>query len=626
MLQVEGLSKSYGDRLLFENVSFSISEGEKVGLIASNGSGKTTLIKILIGEETPDKGEVVSSKGLRITYLPQQIPILEGDSILEACFNPLDKVAQLVGEWRKATEEEDTQRIEALLPQMEHSNAWDYERKAEEILNKLSIPSLSRSIDSLSGGEKKRIALAGVLLTEPDLLILDEPTNHLDLEIIEWLESYLSRSKLMLLLVTHDRYFLDKVCSSFLELNQEGVYHYHLGFESYLEKREERLENEKITQQKVKNLYKKELEWMRTQPQARGTKQKARKDAFYELEKNRTSIHQEEEIVLSPVETYIGKKIFSVDSLSLAFGEKVILNNFEYTFARYDKVGIVGANGVGKTSFLKLLLGEIKADKGSIDIGETVRFGYFSQKALSFSEDKRVIEVITDIADQVKQADGITSISASQLLTRFLFSPDRQYTFVSKLSGGELRRLQLCTVLLQNPNFLILDEPTNDLDLLTLKVLEEYLLEFKGCLLIVSHDRYFMDRVIDHLFIFQGDGVIRDFPGNYTQYRLSKEMENQNLKSLKLDENEELDLKSSYAEQQKIQRKKKRTFKEEQEFLSLEGDIEALEEKIKDIESKMSNGQLSSMDLQEMSQVYQILKEDLENKSMRWLELSEIGS
>lgn len=626
MLQVDQISKAYGDRLLFSNISFSIEEGEKVGLIAANGTGKTTLMRILVGDETPDTGFITKRRDIKIVYLPQKTQFLEGSSILEACFNPLDKVASLVGEWHKASMRGDTLAIEHLLPQMDALQAWDYERQAEEILHRLSIPDLSRAVDSLSGGEQKRVALAGVLLTSPDLLILDEPTNHLDLEVIEWLEKYLSRSKLSLLLITHDRYFLDRVCSSFMELTPTKVYSYKCGFERYLELRVERLETEREAAQKASNLYRRELEWMRRQPQARGGKQKARKDAFYELQQLITPPKEEQGPQLAGGKVHLGNKIFSAQGVSLSFGEKAILKGFEYTFARYDKLGIVGPNGVGKTTFLKLLLGELIPDKGFFDVGETVRFGYFSQRGGNFLPDKRVIEVMTDIADNISLPEGEKTISASQMLTRFLFTPERQYTPIEKLSGGELRRLYLCTVLVQSPNFLILDEPTNDLDLITLGVLEEYLREFKGCLIIVSHDRYFMDALVDHLFVFEGDGIVRDFPGNYSQYREWKE-QIKTLEATKLEQEKEKKTSSSSQEkEQRKERKVKRSYKEEKEFERLEFEVAELEEKIAELSQTMSSGMLASDRLLILSREYETLSALLEEKSMRWLELSELGS
>ncbi|MBB6276286.1 ABC-F family ATP-binding cassette domain-containing protein [Porphyromonas circumdentaria] len=626
MLQVDQISKAYGDRLLFSNISFSIEEGEKVGLIAANGTGKTTLMRILVGDETPDTGFITKRRDIKIVYLPQKTQFPEGSSILEACFNPLDKVASLVGEWHKASMRGDTLAIEHLLPQMDALQAWDYERQAEEILHRLSIPDLSRAVDSLSGGEQKRVALAGVLLTSPDLLILDEPTNHLDLEVIEWLEKYLSRSKLSLLLITHDRYFLDRVCSSFMELTPTKVYSYKCGFERYLELRVERLETEREAAQKASNLYRRELEWMRRQPQARGGKQKARKDAFYELQQLITPPKEEQGPQLAGGKVHLGNKIFSAQGVSLSFGEKAILKGFEYTFARYDKLGIVGPNGVGKTTFLKLLLGELIPDKGFFDVGETVRFGYFSQRGGNFLPDKRVIEVMTDIADNISLPEGEKTISASQMLTRFLFTPERQYTPIEKLSGGELRRLYLCTVLVQSPNFLILDEPTNDLDLITLGVLEEYLREFKGCLIIVSHDRYFMDALVDHLFVFEGDGIVRDFPGNYSQYREWKE-QIKTLEATKLEQEKEKKTSSSSQEkEQRKERKVKRSYKEEKEFERLEFEVAELEEKIAELSQTMSSGMLASDRLLILSREYETLSALLEEKSMRWLELSELGS
>ena len=627
MIQVEQLSKSYGDRLLFQDVSFSIAEGEKCGLIAANGTGKTTLLRIITGEETPDSGTITTRKDLRIAYLPQRPHLPEGKTILDTCFNPMDKVPHLVGCWREAVEADDSETLEKLLPEMDALGAWDYERRAEEILHKLSVPDLSRSTQSLSGGEQKRIALAGILLSEPDLLILDEPTNHLDLDAIEWLQHYLERSKLMLLMVTHDRYFLESVCDSFLELTPSGVHSYTCTFDQYLERRAERLELERTAVQKANNLYRRELEWMRRQPQARGGKQKARKDAFYELKKLTEPPREEKATEIDSQRAYIGNKIFTAHNVSLAYGEKKILQHFSYTFARYDKVGIVGANGVGKTTFLKLLLGEIKPDEGFFEIGETVHFGYFSQQGAKFDPEKRVIEAITDLAEVIRDPHGEGLLSASQLLTRFAFSPERQYTPICKLSGGELRRLYLCTVLLTNPNFLVLDEPTNDLDLLTLGILEEYLREFKGCLIVVSHDRFFMDSLVDHLFVFEGDGVVRDFPGNYTQYR---EWNNARQAQIQAEQKAQPTQAKANAEttnrKPQQERKAKRSYKEEQEFLQLEKDLPLLEAEIKNLEERMSSGALASDELQKAGAQYQLLSNELDEKTMRWLELSELGN
>lgn len=620
MLQVEGLTKSFGDRLLFEEVSFTIEEGEKVGLIAANGTGKTTLLRILTGEESTDHGIITQRRDFRIAYLPQVPALPQGTTILDACFNPLDKVVHLAGLWREAVAAGDNLLLEKLLPEMDAAGAWDYERRAEEILHRLSVPQLGRTTDNLSGGEQKRIALAGILLSEPDLLILDEPTNHLDLEAIEWLEGYLSRSRLSLLMVTHDRYFLERVCSSFLELTSRGVYSYHGSFYRYLEKRAERYEQEVALAQKASNLYRRELEWMRRQPKARGGKQKARKDAFLQLQKLITPPQEEKGATLENEASYIGNKIFTAHQVALSYGSKCLLKEFSYTFARYDKVGIVGPNGVGKTTFLRLLLGEITPDEGFFDIGETVRFGYFSQQGAQFAPDKRVIDAVTDLAEVIRDPRGEGTLSASQLLTRFAFTPERQYTPIAKLSGGELRRLYLCTVLLTNPNFLVLDEPTNDLDLLTLGILEEYLQSFKGCLIVVSHDRFFMDSLVDHLFVFEGDGYVRDFPGNYTQYREWKNAQEA--------ERTQQERKPSPQKGQKnsSERRPKRSYKEEQEYQTLSQQLPRLEEEVKKLASEMSGGTLSPEDLMNKSQRYQELSQQLDEQSMRWLELDELGA
>lgn len=524
MLQVEGLNKRFGERVLFEGLTFALERGNKVGLIAPNGSGKTTLMNILVGKEPYESGSITHESDLRWAYLPQLPELPSQGTILQACFNPYDPTAQLVMRWEEALINGDDQMMERLLPEMEAVDGWSYEQRAKEILGALGLHDVQRSIVGISGGEKKRIALAATLISQPDLLYLDEPTNHLDLKSIEWLEQYLSRSTISLVLITHDRYFLDRVCNQIIELDGGELYRYRGNYDYYLEKRKERHEAEVSSTSRAQNLYRRELDWIRRQPQARGGKARYRIEAFQELEQrlsSRRAGNAQVQLLGSDV-GHIGNKIFEAHGVEKRFGDKIILRPFDYTFARRDKIGIVGANGVGKTTFLKMLLGLEPCDRGHFDVGQTVRFGYYSQDAPDFPKDQRVIDVIKDIAEEF-EGDASERLSASQILTQFLFPPERQYTPVGKLSGGELRRLYLCSVLVGKPNFLILDEPTNDLDILTLNVLEEYLEAFTGCVLIVSHDRYFMDKVAQHLLCLEGDGVVRDFPGNYSLYRAWQE-------------------------------------------------------------------------------------------------------
>ncbi len=520
MLQVEGLSKRFGDRVLFEGLTFALERGSKVGLIAPNGSGKTTLMNILVGVEPYESGSITHANGLRWAYLPQLPQLPDTGTILSACFSSYDPIARLVLAWEEALLQGDEATMQRLLPDMEAQGGWSYEQRAKEILGALGLHDYSRSIEGISGGEAKRIALAATLISEPDLLYLDEPTNHLDLRTIEWLEGYLARSTMSLILITHDRYFLDRVCNQIIELDHGQLYRYRGGYDYYLEKRDERHEAETASLGRARNLYRRELEWMRRQPQARGGKARYRIEAFEGLEARIATRRTTSTMQLQTSDVgYIGNKIFEARGLCKCYGDKVILRDFDYTFARRDKIGIVGENGVGKTTFLRLLLGLETPDAGTIEVGQTVRFGYYSQEAPAFDPGKRVIDVVTDIAEHFEAGAGDDKLSASQMLTQFLFPPDRQYTPVGKLSGGELRRLYLCTVLVRRPNFLVLDEPTNDLDILTLNVLEEYLAAFTGCVIIVSHDRFFMDKVTEHLLCFEGGGIVRDFPGSYSLYR-----------------------------------------------------------------------------------------------------------
>lgn len=623
MFQAQHLTKSFGDLVLFEDLSFSIERGEKVGLIARNGNGKTTLMNILTGIDSPDSGEVIYPNGIRRAYLPQLPQVLPGSTVLETCFGHNDEMTSLIARWEEASARGDGKRMEELLPEMDALGAWEYEQRAREILTRLHLNDLHRATDNLSGGELKRIALAGTLIGNPELLFLDEPTNHLDLDVIEWLEGYLSHQQIGLLLVTHDRYFLDRVCNRILELDNKQLYAYKGNYEYYLNKREERLEAAERETSRAANLLRREAEWMHRRPQARGTKAKSRIDAYYELKEKAQPRHRDETLHLSEQGRYIGNKIFEAHKVCKAFGERIILSDFDYTFSRYDKVGIVGPNGVGKTTFLRLLLGEEEPDSGYFDVGETVRFGYYSQKGMQFDENKRVIEAVQDIAEVIRNEKDGTILSASALLTQFLFPPEKQYTPIHKLSGGEQRRLYLCTVLMKNPNFLILDEPTNDLDILTLNVLENYLSEFKGCVLVVSHDRFFMDKVVNHLFTFEGNGIVKDFPGNYTQYREYKQQEEAERQAV------ESSSTTRKAENGKprtdtAERPRKLTFKEKQELEQLEAELPKLEKEKAELESRMSSGTMSTDELLTAGDRIAALIEEIDSKGMRWLELSDI--
>lgn len=586
-IDVQNLSKSFGAHVLFENISFSISEGQHVGLIAKNGTGKTTLLSILTGKEGYDSGDIIFKRDLKIGILEQNPVFNPEESVLDACFN--------------------------------HNGESEKVLRAKQILTQLKIKDLNQPMGELSGGQQKRIALANVLITEPDLLILDEPTNHLDLEMIVWLEGYLSRGNKTLLMVTHDRYFLDRVCNIILELDNKTIYTYRGNYEYYIEKRQERVNATMAEIARANNLYRRELEWMRRMPQARGHKARYREDAFYELEARAKQRIEERQMRLKSKNVYIGSKIFECQYVSKAWSEeKVILKDFYYNFSRFEKMGIIGNNGSGKSTFIKLLLGIIQPDSGKFDIGDTVRFGYFSQEGLKFNEEQRVIDVISEIADFIDYGGG-KHITASQLLQHFLFTPEQQYDYVYKLSGGERRKLYLCTILMRNPNFLVLDEPTNDLDIPTLQVLEEYLQDFPGCVIIVSHDRYFMDKIVDHLLVFQGNGVIQDFPGNYTQYREWSALKPKEPK----EKNHPLEKKDRKV--QDVSVRKKMTFKEKREFEQLEKDIAALEKEQKIIEEELCSGKLTIGELTEKSKRLPVLKDELDEKSMRWLELSELA-
>lgn len=594
-LDVQNLTKRFGAQVLFENISFSIAEGQKVGLVARNGTGKSTLMSVLMDKEGYESGSIIYRRDLKLGFLEQSPQFDPEESVLDACFN--------------------------------HEGDPDKVLKARQILTQLHITNLEQPMGQLSGGQQKRVALANVLITEPDFLMLDEPTNHLDLEMIEWLEGYLNRGNKTIFMVTHDRFFLDKVCNVILELDDQGIYTYRGNYAYYLEKRQERMDNLRAEIQHSKNLYRRELEWMRRQPQARGHKAKYREDAFYELEKVAKQRIEDRQVRLKASTVYIGSKIFECQYVSKAFDDrgekKVILRDFYYNFARFEKMGIVGNNGTGKSTFIKMLLGKVKPDSGQFDIGETVRFGYFSQEGLKFKEDQKVIDVITEIADYIDLGGG-RHMTASQFLQFFLFTPEEQHNYVYKLSGGEKRKLYLCTVLMRNPNFLVLDEPTNDLDIQTLQVLEEYLQDFAGCVIVVSHDRYFMDKVVDHLLVFKGEGEIQDFPGNYTQYRewcrLQPKTEGEGA--------EKKATKPTAKEQPsatlKKEGKRKMTYKEKREYEQLTKELEQLENEQKTLEEALCSGQLSVEELTEKSKRLPEIKDEIDEKEMRWLELAEI--
>ena len=592
-LDIQNLTKSFGSQILFKNISFSVGEGQKVGLVAKNGTGKTTLLEILSDHEGYDEGNIIYRNDIRISYLKQIPEFNPEESVLDACFNHKGKPERIL--------------------------------KAKQILTQLHIQNLQQPMKELSGGQQKRVALANVLINEPDFLILDEPTNHLDLVMIEWLEGYLSRSNLTLLMVTHDRYFLDHVCNLILELDNQSIYTYRGNYSYYLEKRQDRIDNQRAEVQRANNLYRTELEWMRRMPQARGHKARYREEAFYELENKAHQRIEERQLRLKSNNVYIGSKIFECQYVSKKFERedgtaKIILDNFYYNFARFEKMGIVGDNGTGKSTFIKMLLNIVQPDSGRFDIGETVRFGYFSQEGLRFSEDDKVIDIITDIADYIDLGGG-RKMTASQFLNYFMFSPEQQHNFVYKLSGGERRKLYLCTVLTKNPNFIVLDEPTNDLDIQTLQVLEEYLQDFPGCVIVVSHDRYFTDKVVDHMLVFKGEGNIQDFPGNYTQYRewsrLKTEEENKN-KVTK--DSSTIKKKNDYHNDTR----RRMSFKEKYEFQQLSKEIELLEQEQKNIEEALCSGELSVDELTEKSKRLPKLKDELDEKSLRWLELSEL--
>ncbi|MDO5460417.1 MAG: ABC-F family ATP-binding cassette domain-containing protein [Bacteroidales bacterium] len=617
-LQVENLSKRFGDLLLFSGVSFTVEERQRIGLIARNGKGKSTLLKMIAGEEPLDNGKVVMRAGVRLGYLEQEPSFSTSQPVIEACLSRGGEKAAVIARYEKALSGEGNDNLEYLMGEMDRLDAWDYESRVKQVLSQLKIKDFAQPVNELSGGQKKRVALAAVLIEQPDIMILDEPTNHLDIEMVEWLEDYLSRIGCSLLMVTHDRYFLDNVCNEIIEIDDNRIYRYKGNYSYFLQRREERLENLAAETARARNLLRTELEWMRRQPQARAHKAKYRIDAFYKLEEKAAAMRDDSKVSLEVKSQYIGNKIFVIKALSKAFGEKLITKDFYYTFARYEKLGIVGSNGTGKSTFIKMLLGEQAPDSGTIEVGETVKWGYYSQDGLHFNEQMKVIDVVKNIAEVIPVAGKM--LTASQFLQHFLFSPEKQYSYVYKLSGGEKRRLYLCTVLMSNPNFLVLDEPTNDLDIETLQVLEEYLRDFKGCVIVVSHDRYFMDKVVDHIFVFGGNADIKDFPGNYTEYRDWREEE----KASAAKEAAAKAAKNSVPKQSyRSESKRKLSFKEQREFEALETEISALEEEKAMLESEMCSGTLDNKALMEKSVRIQELIELIDIKSMRWLELSE---
>lgn len=630
LLDIQHLTKRFGALELFTDISFSVAEGQKVGLIAHNGAGKSTLLSILAGHEDYEEGNIVMRRDAHIAILEQQ-PVFDPETtVIDACFNRAGELSALISKYEQCLATPGNPGLNELIEEMERHQAWDFELRAKQILSKLQIPDYTQRVSELSGGQLKRVALANVLLADADLLVLDEPTNHLDLDMIEWLESYLQRTTKALLMVTHDRYFLDNVCENILELDDMGLYTYTGNYEYYLEKREQRISATNANIARANNLYRKELDWMRRMPCARGTKARYRKEAFYELEKRAKQRREERVARLEVKSGYIGSKIFEAEYVSKSFSardnkgnqtEKVILKDFYYNFSRCEKMGIVGANGTGKSTFIKLLLGLQKPDSGRFVVGETVRFGYFSQDGIQFDEQDKVIDAVRKHAEFIDLGGG-RHLTAMQFLGHFLFPPSRQQDYIYKLSGGEKRRLQLCTVLMKNPNFLVLDEPTNDLDIATLQILEEYLQDFKGCVIVVSHDRYFMDKVVDHLLVFKGEGEIDDFPGNYSEYREWKSLREQEEQ-----QERELHKKESATTKQNTwggEKKRKLSFKEKQEMQQLEADIEKLEAEKAEIESALCSGTLSVDDLTEKSKRLPVLSEELDTKSMRWLELSEI--
>ena len=613
-LQIENLTKSYGDRILFDSIAFGINEGDKIGIIAKNGTGKSTLLKIISGKESPDDGKITYRNDLRVGILDQMPEFSADATVLDSCLLDNSETAQIIAKYELALNNGNADEINQAINLMDNANAWDYEDKLKQLLTQLKITDLTAKISTLSGGQRKRVAIARLILENPDLIILDEPTNHLDIEIIEWLENYLTRSRITLLMVTHDRYFLDRICNKIIEIDNKQIYTYEGNYDYYLRRRKERIEAMAAELAKVKNTLRREQEWMSRQPQARAGKAKYRIDSFYELKKRSQVDLTERNVNLEVGSSYIGSKIFEAEGISKKFGEKIILDDFTYTFARYEKLGIIGNNGAGKSTFIKMLQGIVPADSGAWNVGETVRFGYYSQDGIEFDENKKVIDAITEIAEDVV-INGDVHYSPMQFLNHFLFSPADQQKYIHTLSGGERCRLHLAAVLMRSPNFLILDEPTNDLDIVTLGILEEYLCNFKGCVIVISHDRYFLDNIIDHLFVFEGNGVVKDFPGNYSDYRKWREEF--------IKENKDAEKpKERVVEKPKTERQAKMTFKERKEFEQLTAEIEQLSKEKDSLDTLFNSGQ-EIPDIIEKSARYNELKEILDEKEMRWLELSE---
>jgi ATP-binding cassette subfamily F protein uup len=615
-LQIESLSKYWGEQPLFENIGFSITEGQKVAMIAKNGTGKSTLMDIIAGRETPDSGKVTLLKNINIGYLRQDPELNQEETVLETALNSPGEINQAVKNYEIALESHDERFLDSAIERMNVLNAWEFELRIKQILTELKFTNFDQQIKFLSGGQKKRVALAHILIDEPDFLILDEPTNHLDLEMIEWLEKYLEKAKCTLFMVTHDRYFLDRVCNEIIELEDNTIYRYKGNYSYYLEKKEERVQAQNAEIERAKNLFRTELEWLRRMPQARGHKSKYRTENAYKLQEKASQRKVEEEVELMVQGKRLGNKILDVKDLSKVFGSLTILDDFTYKFSRLEKIGIIGKNGSGKSTFLNLLTGELKPDSGNIEVGETISFGYYKQEGINFNQGDRVIDIIKEIAEVVDLGNG-NRMTASQFLNYFLFPPEMQYNLVGKLSGGEKRRLYLCTVLMRNPNFLILDEPTNDLDIMTLNVLEEYLRNFPGCVIVVSHDRFFMDKIVDHLFVFEGHGRIKDFPGNYSDYRdwlLEK------IKEQKIPEK-----KSAAKPKTTVSEVRKLSYQEKKELEQLEKDISMLEEERNFLEEFFNSGQGNPDELIIKSQRHGEIRDLLDEKEMRWLELSEIG-
>lgn len=613
-LQIENLTKSYGDRILFESISFGVNEGEKIGIIAKNGTGKSTLLRIISNKESADNGKITFKNNLKVGFL-EQMPDFNPDlTVLETCLKEKGEIAQIISRYESALSVGNSDEINESISQMDTFEAWDFEDKLKQLLTQLKINDLNAKIKTLSGGQRKRVAIAQLLLENPDLIILDEPTNHLDIEIIEWLENYLTRSRITLLMVTHDRYFLDRICNKIIEIDNKQIYTYDGKYDYYMRRRKERIEAMAAEHAKVKNTLRREQEWMSRQPQARAGKAKFRIDSFHELKKRSQVDLTERNINLEVKSSYIGSKIFEAKNISKKFGDKIILDDFSYTFARYEKLGIIGNNGVGKSTFIKLLQGVISSDSGEWNVGETVRFGYYSQDGIIFDENKKVIDAITEIAEDVVINENI-HYSPMQFLSRFLFSPADQQKYIYTLSGGERCRLHLASVLMRSPNFLILDEPTNDLDIVTLGILEEYLCDFKGCLIVISHDRYFLDNIVDHLFVLEGNGKIKDFPGNYSDYRKWRD-------ESMLQNKETSTPKDKTTEKPRTERQPKMTFKERKEFEQLSTEIERLTAEKAALDTLFNSGE-EIPDIIEKSAKYNELKELLDEKEMRWLELSE---